>query len=208
MRSDGDEGSEWVRSVNRGISKSLALLSCFYPHTHLPSTMSIPTPAISTPHLNPWSNAFNEQWDKWQSPLAGHRSIHHTLKVKPMQHPIGWHAPTPHVMRERATTHRAQDDSFADASFRDRMWATSIGLDTKMDTFRTHPQQYQDVQLYQWLIDSLYDLKDQPFMNTLERLSQRYTVNGVRLVYDHVVELQRRVTSTRLLEVTTLTTSL
>ena len=94
----------------------------------------------------------------------------------------------------------ACDDAFADAKFHDRQWAYSMCLDTKMDVFKMHPQEYKDAQLYQWLLDGLYDKKDQQPMDMSERKSQRYTVNRVGMVYGAVVNLQEQVTRTTLLE--------
>ena len=95
---------------------------------------------------------------------------------------------------------RARDDVFADASFHNRQWAYSISLDAKMDVFKMCPVEYRDVQLYQWLTDGLYDEKDQQPMDMSEWKSQRYTVNGVGMVYSSVVDLQEQVTHTVLLE--------
>ena len=165
-----------------------------------PTLASLLTMSSTHTCLNPWTAAHNDQWDKWQSPIVGHGSIHRRLQIQTVNHAFGWLPPTPHVVRERATACRARDDNFSDASHRDRMWAFAIGLDVKMDIFKTCPQEYADVQLHQWLVDGLYDLKDQPFMNESERLSQRYTATGVGMVYGHVVDLQHKVTRTRLFE--------
>lgn len=69
-----------------------------------------------------------------------------------------------------------------------------------MNIFKTHPQQYKDAQLYQWLLDGLYNTKDQAPMEMMEHKSQWYVAKGVGMVYSTIVDLQKQVTCTLLLE--------
>ena len=147
-RSDADEEKRVGRAVSNGIMKNYKrlrtqglspqqLLVASIPTTTHLLTMS--TSCASSAYL--WSLEHNTQWDLWQSPVINHGSIHclHSLCSAHFHHSHRY--PSPHSVCERAVKPQARDDNFSNANFHNQQWAYSIGLDAKMEVFKTCPQE-------------------------------------------------------------------
>jgi hypothetical protein len=126
------------------------------------------------------------RYDSHRAHTSSFKTIHRLLTFHPYTRPVGQGLPSPYELLERAKIRKGRSDSFGDATFNDRLWATGIVADRRLEMQRGRYKESQDPQLMQLFGDGMYDQKDTVSMTWQERRCLRYSAVTGTLLWDHI----------------------